>query len=414
MCDRTTATSVTDDGVPFLDPSDPCFSVRSQAVRRARAKSWYARTPYGLAVLRYEELKAMITHESLRQGSYRWPDHNGATGTWAQWWKRIMLNVEGADHQRLRKLGAPAFAPKLVKSLLPDFQRIAGELIDGFAAKGKCEFMADFAEPYATRVICALIGLSHDNWRDLADDAVEMGLALGVTYAKDEERIDAAIGRLFRYSNRLIAERRKNPKDDFVGALISANEDKDRLSDQELSDMIVLSIFGGIDTTRNQLGLAMHMFTEHPGQWRLLGENPELARAAVEEVMRTRPTATWVTREATEDFLFQGVEIERGTTIHLLSESAATDPDHFTSGFDITEQRKRHFGFGGGKHHCIGSTIARGDMTEALKLLAVRLKNVSSCGEARWLPDSGNTGPMMLPIRFDPEKTCAAPPPGND
>ena len=78
--------------------------------------------------------------------------------------------------------------------------------------------------------------------------------------------------------------------------------------------MIVLAIFGGIDTTRNQIALAMDMFVQHPDQWKLLGEDPELARAAVEEVMRVRPTVTWVTREALEDFNYQGLDIKKRTT----------------------------------------------------------------------------------------------------
>lgn len=388
--------------VPFLDPSDPTFSVRSDAVRSAREQSWYARTPYGLAILRYEVMKEMIMHPSLRQGSYRWPDFHNAHGAWAQWWKRIMLNVEGQDHARLRRLGAPAFAPKLVKQLIPEFQKLAGELISDFSQKGKCEFMSEFAEPYAARVICALVGVPHDNWRQLVNLANDMGLALGVNYSREEIRIDAATEKFFEYARDVLVERRRNPKEDFINALITANENKDALSDQELEDMIVLSIFGGIETTRNQLGLAMSMFVDNPEQWALLGNNPDLARPAVEEVMRMRPTVTWVTREATEDFEFHGLHVPKGTTIHLFSESAATDPDHFSPGFDISAQRKSHFGFGGGGHHCIGSPIARADMSEALKLLAREIKNPVYDSQPQWLPDSGNTGPVTLPIAFDP------------
>ncbi|MBL8708953.1 MAG: hypothetical protein JNL25_07160, partial [Rhodospirillaceae bacterium] len=84
-------------------------------------------------------------------------------------------------------------------------------------------------------------------------------------------------------------------------------------------------------------------------------------------------------------------------------ESAGTDPAVFTPGLDITAQRKPHFGFGGGAHHCLGHFIARGDMTEALKLLAQRVRNPRYDGTPTFLPDSGNTGPVKLPIRFDAE-----------
>lgn len=387
----------------FLEITAEGFSIRSEAVQAARASGWYARTPYGIAVLRYDAVKELILHPMLRQGSYRWPDHNGAHGLWAQWWKRIMLNLEGPDHARLRRLAQPAFAPRIVSDMLPGFQALGDELITGFAGRGRCEFMSEFAEPYAARVICALIGLRGDEWRQLTDLAVTMGNALSVNYGRDEARIDAATAGMFDFARRVIAERRAAPRDDFIGTLISTNADKDALGDLELEDMIVLAIFGGIDTTRNQLGLAMALFLEHPDQWALLGRNPELARAAVEEVMRHRPTTTWVTREATGDFEYRGLHIARGTTIHLVTGAAGTDPEHFAPGFDITVRRKPHFGFGGGKHHCIGSPIARGDMTEALRVLAQRLRNPAPDGTPAWLPDSGNTGPLSLPIRFDPE-----------
>lgn len=392
--------------LPFLDLKDPTFSMRSQAVADAREASWCARTPYGIGVLRYEEVQKLMRDPRLRQGSYAWPALNDATGKFADWWSRMLLSQEGADHARLRRLANPAFSPKLVTSLQPAFAALANELIDAFAKTGRCEFMADFAEPYATRVICTLLGLPHTEWRELADIAADMGLALGVTFKQDIPTIDAATQRLFDYAERLIADRRaRDLGADFLSLLVKTNRDsQEALSDQELMDMVVLAIFGGIDTTRNQLSLAMDVFLQHPDQWALLAERPELGRAAVEEVMRVRPTVTWVTREAVEDFTYNGLDIAKGTTLHLFSQSACSDPRAFPdAGFDITAERKPHFGFGGGAHHCLGHFIARGDMTEALAILARRMKNPRPGGEARWLPDSGNTGAIVLPIAFDPE-----------
>lgn len=390
--------------VAFLKLSDPNFSIRSQAVREARERNWYARTPYGIAVLRYEDVGKMLRDPRLRQGSYAWPAHNQATGKFADWWLRMLLNRVGEDHARLRRLANPAFSPKLIGSLQPVFADLANDIIDQFARRGSCDFMAEFSEPYATRVICVLLGLDQDEWRRLADIAVDMAPALSVTFKQDLERINTATGALFDYAHRVIEERRTRPPgEDFISLLLQANEDKDSLSDQELYDMVVLAVFGGIDTTRNQLGLAMSMFIENPAQWQLLAERPDLAKNAVEEVMRLRPTTTWVTREALEDFTYKDLAIAKGTTIHLFAESAGTDPSVFTPGLDITAQRKPHFGFGGGTHHCLGHFIARGDMTEALKLLAQRVRNPRYDGEPVFLPDSGNTGPIKQPILFDPE-----------
>jgi cytochrome P450 len=119
--------------------------------------------------------------------------------------------------------------------------------------------------------------------------------------------------------------------------------------------------------------------------------------------MRVNPTVTWVTREALEDFTFEGLDIAAGTTVHLFSQAAGTDPRAFPDrGFDIRAERKPHFGFGGGAHHCLGHFVARSDMSEALPLLARRLADPRPDGPAQWLPDSGNTGPVSLPITFTP------------
>jgi len=390
--------------IPFLKLSDPAFSIRSLEVREAREHGWYARTPYGIAVLRYEDVAKLLRDPRLRQGSHAWPAHNDVTGIFADWWLRILLNRVGDDHARLRSLANPAFSPKLILALQPQFAELANDIVDKFAKRGRCDFVAEFSEPYVTRVVCLLLDLNHSEWRRLADIASDMGLALGVNFKRDAEKIDKATAALFEYAHRVIDARRTRPLgDDFISLLLQANEDKDALSDQELYDMVVLAVFGGIDTTRNQLGLAMSMFLENPDQWRLLAERPELARNAIEEAMRVRPTTTWVTREAMEDFVYNDLEIKRGTTIHLFSESAGTDPRQFAPGFDITAERKPHFGFGGGTHHCLGHFIARSDMTEALKVLARRIRNPRLGGEPTWLPDSGNTGPVALPIAFDPE-----------
>jgi cytochrome P450 len=393
---------------PPLDVSDPGFSVRSAAVREAREDDWYVRTNYGIAVLRYDQVDRLLTDRRLKQGSAAWPAHHGVHGgPFADWWSESVLNLEGADHARLRKLVTPAFSRKLISAMTPRFQALANELIDGFASRGRCDFVSEFAEPYATRVICQLLGLPEERWETFARWSATVGLGLGVTIANDLPRIEDALEGLFGYADELITDRKRNPGDDFVSRLVLAHIEGDRLSDRELRVMLVLLIFGGIDTTRNQFGLAMHTFIEHADQWRLLGERPELGPAAVEECMRVRPTITWITREATQDLTFDGLDIEEGTTLHLFSESAGTEPRAVPDGrFDITAERPEHFGFGAGVHHCLGHFVARIDMATALPLLAERLRDPELDGDPRFLPDSGNTGAVELPIRF----TAGGPP----
>ncbi|WP_066902918.1 cytochrome P450 [Millisia brevis] len=390
------------DEAPRLAITDPSFSITSDVVHRAREQNWYAHTEFGLAVLRYDEAAKLMKHPKLRQGSVAWPAHNGVTtGPFAEWFHSWVLNKEGEEHHRLRRLMNPAFSPKLIGSLVPRFQALAGELIDNFADRGECEFTTEFAEPYAARVIAIMLGLPEDEWEIVARESATLGLAMGITLQQDLPQIEQALERLYAYADNLIADRIDHPRDDFMSVLVQAQREGDRLSAKELRDAIVLLIFGGYDTTRNQLGLAMQTFLHHPDQWALLAEQPELGGKAVEEVMRVNPTVRWVTREAVETFEYQGLTIEAGTTLHLFTESAGTDPRVFgESAFDITAERKPHYGFGGGVHHCLGHFVARSDMSEALPLLARRLRDPKLLPGEKWLADSGNTGPIVLPISF--------------
>jgi cytochrome P450 len=391
--------------VAFLELADPGFSVTSEEVHRARADCWYARTSYGLAVLRHDQASRLIRHPSLRQGSPAWPAHHGITaGPFADWWANWVLNKEGADHQRLRRLLNPAFSRRLVAALEPRFAALAGELVDSFAEPGRCEFMADFAEPYAARVIAVMLGIPEQEWQVIARDSAVVGLAMGVQIRQYLGQIEAALGRLYSYADALIADRRATPQDDCVTTLVRAHVDDDRLSEAELRDTLVLLMFGGFDTTRNQLGLAMQVFIDHPAQWRLLARRPGLAPPAVEEVMRVSPTTTWVTREAVTDFTFDGLAITAGTTIHLLCEPAGTDPRAVPDpAFDIAAPgRPPHLAFGGGVHYCLGHLVARADIGAALAVLARRLRGPRVSGTAVWLPCSGNTGPARLPLAFTP------------
>ena len=389
-------------GAPYFDISDPSFSVQSEAVREARERSWYAETNYGLAILRYDEVNRLLKNRHLRQGSAAWPAHHGVTeGPFAKWFASWILNKEGDDHKRLRRLLNPAFSPKLLASLVPRFQDLGNELIDAFYDSQRCDFVAEFGEPYAARVIAIMLGLPEEEWPRIARLSTTIGLSLGVTIKEDLPQIEDALAGLYEYGDELIESRQREPREDFVTRLVQAQRNDDTLTHEELRDTLALLVFGGYDTTRNQLGLAMETFMQHPEQWRLLAEQPELGKAAVEEVMRVNPTVTWVTREALEDFTFQDLDIRAGTTIHLFSGSAGTDPRAVSDGFDITAERPPHFGFGGGAHHCLGHFVARSDMSEALPLLARRMVDPRIDGDATWLPRSGNTGPTHLPLRFE-------------
>ncbi|MCR8670444.1 cytochrome P450 [Agrococcus sp. HG114] len=392
---------------PFLDLADPAFDVTSAAVHEARDESWFAETPYGWAILRYEEGTAVLKDRRFRQGNDKWPDQNGIhDGPWREWWQETLLSIEGDDHLRLRRLLGPAFRSKTIEAMRPRFQALANELIDGFAARGRVEFVSEFAEPYASRILCMLLGLPDEEWPQVAHWADDLGKSFGIRVKDDLPRIEAALEGLTGYIEEVIADRQANPRDDLVSTLIAAHEGADALSRRELSVALVFLAFAGMETTRNQLGLAVQTFLAHPDQWRLMAERPELGARAVEEVMRVNPTVTWVTREAIEDVDLHGLSIPKGGIVQMLSHAIGTDPlamaEH--APFDITyDDRPLHSGFGGGVHHCLGHFVARTDMSVALPLLAQRMPDVAADGPGEWLPVSGNTGPVRFPLRFTPE-----------
>ena len=312
-----------------------------------------------------------------------------------------MVGLEGDDHQRVRKLVNPAFSKTVIDRLTESFRELAHDIIDQFADAGTCEFMIDFAEPFSSRALARLLGLPEDDWRALSELSGDLGLAFGPSIHAERERIEAAILGLYERADVLISRARTQPSGDFVSMLTTATVDGDRLGDRELRELISSLIFGGMDTTRSQLGLAVQCLVENPDQWALLARQPELGAQAVEEVVRFNPTINWVTRLAVEDFTFEGVDIAKGTVVHVLAYATGTDPLAVgPATFDIAAKRAPHFGFGGGRHHCLGHFVARLDMREALVALTQRLAMPRFSRPPSYRPPTGNTGPIELPVSF--------------
>lgn len=389
-----------------FDLGDPTFDVTSPAVHAARDESWYVETTWGWAILRYAEASALLRDRRFRQGNARWPAQNGIhSGLFSDWWGETLLSLEGEDHARLRRLLVPAFRNKAIAAMRPRFQALADELVDGFAGRGEVEFISEFAEPYAARIICVLLGLPEDDWHQVAQWADDLGASFSIDVGNQVPRIEAALEGLHGHLDAVVAERQAHPRDDLVSTLVQAQE-ADGLSRHELGVALVFLAFAGMETTRNQLGLALQTLLAHPDQWRLLAERPDLGGNAVEEVMRVNPTVTWVTREALEDVELQGLRIPAGGIVQVLSHAAGTDPAAMPDpSFDITQVRPPHHGFGAGVHHCLGHFVARTDLAVALPLLARRMPDAVPDGPGLWLPVSGNTGAVRFPIRFTPEET---------
>jgi cytochrome P450 len=391
-----------DTDIALFDILDPAFRVDSPEVRAAANAGWWARTSVGIAVLRYQECLALLRDRRLRHGIVELVTAYGVTsGVFTDWLRTTLTSAEGQEHHRLRRLISAAFTQRSVDVLRPFMQAKVHELIDGFVDSGSCEFMTAFAELYPAWVIAELLGIPAERFDAFLGWATDIGLGISPAAAAEQDRIDAAVTGLYACCDELIAQRRDNPGDDFISTLIAAEADGQRLTTDELRVMVTSLVFAGQDTTRNQLGLAMTTFTQHPEQWRLLAQRPELVSTAVEELMRVNPATPVIARLATEDFTFQDVDISAGTHIVLFIATANTEPETFGDvSFDITAQRAMHLTFGGGIHHCLGNWLARTEMREALPILATRLPDIGLDGPVVSRPPLGITGPITLPLRF--------------
>lgn len=389
--------------LPYLDLKDPEFSTRGAEVVAARKAHWCAETPFGLAVLRYRQVGKILRDRRFRQGSHNWPDTVGIEGRFADFWRDSVIGREGEAHQKLRALAVPALSEEYVLSLVPAFDEIARDLCADLREKSACEFQSAFCEPFAGQAITTLLGMEREAWPLVAHNAADLGLAMGIEAPKYQERFNAACETLFQLADQLVVKvRRGEDSESYVARMVAEFDRNGDCTHEELLNTIVISIFGGVDTTRALLGLGLSLFIENPGQWQMLREDESLIPNAVEEFIRARPTTTWSTREAVEDVEMDGMMIPKGTVLNLLVHASARDPEICEDpGFDITVKRKRHFGFGGGAHHCIGHFVARTDTGCALDALRQTFRTVDYDGAPEWLPDSGNTGALRLPVRYE-------------
>ncbi|MCF1595947.1 cytochrome P450 [Streptomyces muensis] len=391
----------------YLDISDEHFRMDSEEVRKARATHWYARTDWGIAVLSYEDSSFLLKSPRLTQGSAKWPSQHGVfEGHFDRWWQKTLLVLEGIEHNRIRRLVNPAFSPRRIEPLHSRFRALADSLIDEWIDDGQTEFASRFAAPYATRILCMLLGIDEHDWKKIHELASTIGLGLGITIQENIAQIDDAIVELTEYAEFLVRSRRESPQNDILSTLVETrDEDAGKLSDQELINLIILLIFAGIDTTRNQLALSVEAFSRQQDQWEKLAADPDRYSAkAVEEALRVNPIGRWISREAAETFQHKERTIEKGTTLHLFTLTSATDPAEFDNPdrIDLDADRSPHFAFGGGLHHCLGHFVARADIGVALSALATRMTDLRVGADAEWLPDSGNTGANRLPITFTP------------
>jgi cytochrome P450 len=395
--------------VAMLDFFDSAFHHHNPAVAAAREAHWYARTPIGFAVLRYAEAAELLRDSRLKQGGVEFLSAQGiTTGRAADWMRGLLLCVEGADHNRLRRLVSKAFTPRAVDSLRPSVRRLIHELIDEFAESGEFEFMSAFANRLPALVISEMLGVPPTLHAPCHRAVADLGLVFSWHVATRLTEIDSAIAQLDAIIDTLVADRRRHPRDDLISELVAAEDAGDSLTDHELRHMISTLLFASQDTTRNQLGLAMATFTEHPDQWALLARATELGPRAAEEAIRVNPTTPCVWRVTTQDLVYRDLRAPAGTSVTIQTSAANTDPRVFGhAGFDITATRPaRQLSFGAGPHSCLGVGLARLELAEALPILAQRLGSIHLAAQPTYLSPTTIYGPIALPLRFQAPVTA--------
>ncbi len=388
-----------------LDLLAPVFRVNSDEVRAAARRHWYAESALGPVVLTYDDCTALLHDRRIRQaGAGHLADQGISDGPVAEMWTSLILNVDDPDHARLRRLVAPAFTPAAAERLRGRMREIVHTLIDSFAPAGRCDFVAAFADHYPPRVIFDLLGVPTADQEDFLGWGKDLAWLLSYEMPAHHERVAAAIAGLTATIGRLSASRRAEPGDDLLSALIAACDGSDRLSAEEIRSMVMVLVLAGQDSTRCQLGLALDTLARFPEQWARLGEWPELAPAAVEEIMRVNPVVPIIWRVADVDLDHKDLHLRAGTRLWLMVGHAQLDgPDGADDPFDITAEHRPQLTFGHGTHYCLGDHLSRAEMAEALAILARRLPDLELDGPGDYRPDiAGFTGPERLPIRFTP------------
>jgi cytochrome P450 len=390
--------------IPVL--MDQSRSDRHALLRDTAKESWLARNEIGYTVLTYDSVMGILRDK-------RW---HSATGLVAQMQgvsddaflgrRRVsILNAEGEVHVRLRRLVAPAFSPRSADRLRPFMRDVVNSLVDPFASTGNAEVVRDICEPYPIPIICELLGAPKEDWKLFSRLASDVLRIFSGNLAEDMPIIVAAQQELEEYTKGLIAERRSKPADDLITDLIAAEESGDKLSTDELVMMVEAVIVGGTDTTRNQLGLALALFAEHPDQWEILRNNPDLAQRAVEEVMRYSGAVSGTIRFASEDIEYNGVLFPKGTFMSTSMSTGNYDSSVFPQPetFDITREPvgQPHLSLGAGIHYCLGASLARAELQESFIVLSQRLPNLALNGVVEYKPTGvGIFGPSSLPVSF--------------
>jgi cytochrome P450 family 142 subfamily A polypeptide 1 len=338
---------------------------------------------------------------------------------------KITLIDEGEPrHGQLRKLLNKGFTPRMVKKLEAVFRDITRDAIDAVAHKGQCDFVEDIAVPLPLLLIAEMIGIRKEDhgrfhqWSDAmiaADGRMDDPVVTG--------KAAQAFMEYSTYVSEIIADRRENPKDDFVSILTSADDDgvlgtmdqqlhaglssEEHLAraNSELMMILVLLLVAGNETTRNGISGGMNLLIQHPEARQRLIDDPSLIPGAVEEMVRMVSPVRSFGRTATQDTELRGVQIKKGERVLMIYGTANRDPEQFENPdvFDI-ERNPHHVGFGLGSHFCLGANLARMEMRVAFEELLRRIPDMEfTAAGPVYAPSALVRTCVEMQVKFTPE-----------
>ncbi len=287
---------------------------------------------------------------------------------------KSMILEDDPEHRRLRNLVNKAFTPRAVARLSDRVEGLSHELLDQLEKQGSADLLSAYSRPIPSLVIGEMMGLSEEDIGEfqstmgaLSDDAMT-GMRLIRTLLWDLRKSS-------NFVRGMIARKRANPGDDILTGLIEAEEEGDRLGEDELLAMVFLLVIGGFETTLHLITNGVRVLLEHPDQLDRLRSEPELWDSAVNEIVRYRgPIHGTKLQYTTEDITLPDTTIKKGSPVMPLLGAANHDPRAFEKPdvFDITRSPNHHLGFGLGRHFCLGRQLAFMETRIALKNLVER------------------------------------------
>jgi len=316
---------------------------------------------------------------------------------------RMMLTMDAPDHTRYRSLVNRGFTPRMINMLHAPIRAMVTQILDRALEKGDCDFVTDIASELPLQVIAQMLGVPFEDRHKLFEWTNRMIGSEDPEYAVSKELVQNAAIEMYMYSNELATQRRTEPRDDIVTALLNADVNGDQLSEMDFNIFFLLLAVAGNETTRNALSHGMHALIDHPDQYRMLVENPTLVPSATEEILRWASPVMYFRRNVTRDTEVRGQQLKAGDKISIWYISANRDETVFENPFSFNIRRtpNEHVAFGGGgPHFCLGANLARMEMNILFEELVRRVESVELIGDVKRLRSNFINGIKHLPVRL--------------